>query len=234
MPGELKPPDLTLDTSDSDGLFDKILLCLQNSANIMLRILPAFGGQLTHGLRSAVRKHAPLSHIQHWKCLTKECANAIQHMQTVKREICRVKLNGPAQQPGSEFWDLIISFIASWTTLVAEIMACINKILLPPDTRARLRPIQESMKETSNAVVRSPWCDVLSTGRNDTGALKATVLPALASPAPRRVSIEPGVRATEPLSGEGAFVAVRVHGSGFDRVDVLPGHAGYRCRGVVR
>ncbi|KAK9446332.1 RAM signaling pathway, SOG2 [Metarhizium brunneum] len=207
--------------SDSDGLFDKILLCLQNTASIMLRILPAFGGHLTHGLRNAVRKRAPTSHIQHWKCLTRECANAIQHTQTVKREICRVKLGGRADQPGAEFWDLVISFIASWTTLVAEIMGCINKILLPPDTRARLRPIQESMKETSHAVGRSPWCDVLSM-RNDRGALKATGLPGLAS-APRRVSL-PAVRAMDRLLSEETNVAVSVHGDGFERVDG-PGHA---------
>ncbi|KID93629.1 RAM signaling pathway, SOG2, partial [Metarhizium majus ARSEF 297] len=213
-PGQLKPPDLTLAMSDPDGLFEKILACLQNSATIMLRILPAFGGHLTHGLRNAVRRRAPTSHIQHWRCLTKECANAIQHTQTVKREICRVKLGGSgrADQPTAEFWDLVIGFIASWTALVAEIMACINKILLPPDTRARLRPIQESMKETSHAVVRSPWCDVLSAGRSDAGALKATALPGLAASAPRGISTE--------MAGR---VAVAVRGNGFDRGDV-PGH----------
>ncbi|KID95028.1 RAM signaling pathway, SOG2, partial [Metarhizium majus ARSEF 297] len=213
-PGQLKPPDLTLAMSDPDGLFEKILVCLQNSATIMLRILPAFGGHLTHGLRNAVRRRAPTSHIQHWRCLTKECANAIQHTQTVKREICRVKLGGSgrADQPTAEFWDLVIGFIASWTALVAEIMACINKILLPPDTRARLRPIQESMKETSHAVVRSPWCDVLSAGRSDAGALKATALPGLAASAPRGISTE--------MAGR---VAVAVRGNGFDRGDV-PGH----------
>ncbi|KAK9434816.1 RAM signaling pathway, SOG2 [Metarhizium brunneum] len=213
-PGQLNPPDLTLAMSDPDGLFEKILVCLQNSATMMLRILPAFGGHLTHGLRNAVRRRAPTSHIQHWRCLTKECANAIQHTQTVKREICRVKLRGRADRPTAEFWDLVIGFIASWTALLAEIMACINKILLPPDTRARLRPIQESMKETSHAVVRSPWCDVLSAG-----GLKATALPGLAASAPRGVSAELAGRA----AGEGAFVAVAVRGNGFDRGDV-PGH----------
>lgn len=213
-PGHLDPPDLTLAMSDPDGLFEKILVCLQNSATMMLRILPAFGGHLTHGLRNAVRRRAPTSHIQHWRCLTKECANAIQHTQTVKREICRVKLRGRADRPTAEFWDLVIGFIASWTALVAEIMACINKILLPPDTRARLRPIQESMKETSCAVVRSPWCDVLAAG-----GLKATALPGLAASAPRGVSAEMAGRA----AGEGAFVAVAVRGNGFDRGDG-PGH----------
>ncbi|KID78728.1 RAM signaling pathway, SOG2, partial [Metarhizium brunneum ARSEF 3297] len=212
-PGHLQPPDLTLAMSDPDGLFEKILVCLQNSATVMLRILPAFGGHLTHGLRNAVRRRAPTSHIQHWRCLTKECANAIQHTQTVKREICRVKLGGRADRPTAEFWDLVIGFIASWTALLAEIMACINKILLPPDTRARLRPIQESMKETSHAVVRSPWCDVLSAG-----GLKATALPGRAASAPRG-SAELAGRA----AGEGAFVAVAVRGNGFDRGDG-PGH----------
>ncbi|EFY96411.1 RAM signaling pathway, SOG2 [Metarhizium robertsii ARSEF 23] len=213
-PGHLQPPDLTLAMSDPDGLFEKILVCLQNSATMMLRILPAFGGHLTHGLRNAVRRRAPTSHIQHWRCLTKECANAIQHTQTVKREICCVKLRGRADRPTAEFWDLVIGFIASWTALVAEIMACINKILLPPDTRARLRPIQESMKETSHAVVRSPWCDVLAAG-----GLKAAALPGLAASAPRGVSAEMAGRA----AGEGGFVTVAVRGNGFDRGDG-PGH----------
>ncbi|KHN94581.1 RAM signaling pathway, SOG2 [Metarhizium album ARSEF 1941] len=232
-PGAL-PGRFNIDVSecDSDGLLEKTVVCLQASASLTLRILPTLSGQLSHGPRDAdagCRRAPTCRHVrQHWKCLGRECANAVQRTQAMKREICRVEREGGRAQPGADVWDLMISSMAAWTALAAEMVACVHKMLfLPPGTRARPKPVQEeSRKKTSLAVVGSPRRDVVANATG--GSDSSTALPALSS-RPRTASAGPRARLAETDAGEASFLAVAFARKGVDRVEMLPACEAMPC-----
>ncbi|KND94041.1 Leucine-rich repeat-containing protein sog2 [Tolypocladium ophioglossoides CBS 100239] len=145
------------DFSDDDALFDRIFLSLQRSADIVLRTLPNFQVQLAGGLRHAAQQHAPMNLLHDWKSLVAMCNTTIQQTEILRNRLSLIKLNDPGVRTQVGFWNQCSNFIASWTNMACKIKAAINKIPLPPDTRTRLKPIQQSMKETINRIVHSPW-----------------------------------------------------------------------------
>ena len=218
------------DFSEEEVHFERIFLLLQRSTDMMMRTLPAFNVQLADGLRNAMQQHASLQLVQDWKSLIVTCTSTIQQTEMVRNRLAHVKLRDPGVRSQAGFWNLCVNFVQAWTGLVSEIKTSMNKIPVPSDTRARLKPIQQSMKETTNAMVQSPWQHFFrSIGANgkDLGLFQGQVLsPSLPPLMPQSASLGPAIQATVPTTPQSASFAAAFQGNVFDRADALIANPG--------
>ncbi|KAF4123645.1 Leucine-rich repeat (LRR) protein [Geosmithia morbida] len=173
------------EASEEDAQFDRIFLSLQKSADIVLRTLPNFNVQLSGRLRNAASRGAPNGVVQEYKALISMCNNTIQQTEVMRSRLSHIKLKEPGLRSQPGFWNLCSNFIVSWTNMAYRIWSVINTVPLPPDTRARLKPIQKTIKETSTTIVQSPWNHLvhtsgprpLSDANNNGGSVNGLPLP---------------------------------------------------------
>ncbi|PHH85573.1 hypothetical protein CDD83_235 [Cordyceps sp. RAO-2017] len=217
------------DFSEEDAQFDKIFLSLQRSADIVLRTLPNFQEQLTGGLRSALQQRAPTGMVQDWKSLIAMCNTTVQQTEVLRNRLSLIKLKDPGVRTQPSFWNQCNNFVFSWTTMAEKIKTTINTIPLPPDTRIRLRPIQQSIKETSNTIVHSPWHHLFRpSGGLPMGpyASQVTSPTAQVPITPQSAALGPAMQATVPTTPHSASFAAAFHGNVFDRADALMANPG--------
>ncbi|PFH60527.1 hypothetical protein XA68_10807 [Ophiocordyceps unilateralis] len=218
------------DFSEDDAQFDRIFLSLQRSADLALRTLPSFQEQLAGGLRNALQQRAPMGMIQDWKSLISMCNTTVQQTEILRNRLSLVKLKDPGVRTQPSFWNQCNNFVASWANMVHKIKAAINTIPLPPDTRLRLRPVQQSMKETSNTIVQSPWQHLFRPAGIPGGGPYASQV---TSPTrtqvpitPLSAALGPAMQATVPTTPHGNAFAAAFHGNVFDRADALIANPG--------
>jgi hypothetical protein len=220
--------DVRSDTSEEDAQFDRIFLSLQRSADIVLRTLPNFNVQLTGGLRNAMQKGAPSSLIRDWKNLIAMCNNTIQQTEVMRSRLSLIKLKEPGLRSQASFWNLCSNFIASWTEMAMMIKTAINNVPLPPDTRIRLKPIQQSMKETRDTILQSPWNHLFrpsepgQNGHRPNGSYPLSPTPIT----PQSAALGPAMQATVPKTPQNNSFAAAFHGNVFDRADALMANPG--------
>ena len=219
-----------MDFAEEDAHFERVYLSLQKSADTVLHTLPNFHVQLTGGLRNAMQKGAPHGMIQDWKSLIAMCNNTIQQTEIMKNRLSMVKLKEPGVGSQVNFWNLCGNFIASWTSMAEKVKHAVNSVPLPPDTRARLRPIQQSMKEMSTTIMQSPWHSLLrpagpsSTITSPFGS--QTIHPSQIPITPQSAALGPAMQATVHKMPQNASFAAAFHGNVFDRADALMANPG--------
>ncbi|KAL2116457.1 hypothetical protein VTJ04DRAFT_8625 [Mycothermus thermophilus] len=169
--------NLSQDFTEEDRQFERIFLGLQKTTELVMRILPTMNTQFMSSMRSAAAQRAPDHLIQAWKALVARCTTTIQQTEVLKARLSSIKLKEPGVRTQPAFWRLCNSFIDSWYVLIKKIMQLQNDVQLPADTKARLRPIQQSMKETCDLMMSSPWAYFLKQGSVD-----GPVPPPVASP----------------------------------------------------
>lgn len=222
--------DVRSDTSEEDAQFDKIFLSLQRSADIVLRTLPNFNVQLTGELRNATHKGAPSGLIREWKSLIVMCNNTIQQTEIMRSRLSLIKLKEPGLRSQAGFWNLCNNFISSWAETAYKIKKVINNVPLPPDTRMRLKPIQQNMKETNAIINQSPWNHLfyLSEPRpnGDRANGSHPMSPTQISITPQSAALGPAMQATMPKTPPNNSFAAAFHGNVFDRADALMANPG--------
>ncbi|PKK50683.1 hypothetical protein CI102_8103 [Trichoderma harzianum] len=220
--------DISSDFSEEDAQFDKIYLALQRSTDVVLHILPNFNVQLTGGIRNAIQQRAPSAMIRDWKNLIAMCNDAIQQTEILKNRLSLIKLKDPGVRSHAGFWSLCSNFISAWTKMASKIKSEINTIPLPPDTRARLRPIHQSMKETTIIIMNSPWNYILRPAGGPPGSFPPGVLSPTTPQVPitpQSAALGPAMQATVATPQTGSFAAV-FQGNVFDRADTLMANPG--------
>lgn len=208
--------DVSSETStEEDAQFDRIFLSLQKSADIVLRTLPNFNVQLSGRLRNTAQSPRPGAGnagglTAEYKALIAMCNNTIQQTEVMRSRLSHIKLKEPGVRSQPGFWNLCSNFIVSWTNMAYRIWSVINTVPLPQDTRARLKPIQKSIKETSAAIMQSPWSHLVHTSAPNGGSPGNTGLPPSAVAAgmmsptqitPQSAALGPAMQAT--VSGVG-------------------------------
>ncbi|PNP41159.1 hypothetical protein TGAM01_v208274 [Trichoderma gamsii] len=215
--------DITSDFSEEDTQFDKIYLALQKSTDTVVHILPNFNVQLTGGIRNAIQQRAPSAMIRDWKNLIAMCNDAIQQTEILKHRLSLIKLKDPGVRSHAGFWNLCSNFISAWAKMASKIKSEINTIPLPPDTRARLRPVHQSMKELSIIIMNSPWSYILRPAGVGPGILSPTTPQVPITP--QSAALGPAMQATVATPQTGSFAAV-FQGNVFDRADTLMANGG--------
>ncbi|KAG8423257.1 RAM signaling network component [Metarhizium acridum] len=222
--------DLANDYTGEDAQFDKVFLSLQKSTDIVLRTLPSFHGQLQGDLRTAMQRRAPMALVQDWKHLIAMCGYTIQQTEILRNRLSLIKLNDPSVRSYPGFWTLCNNFVNSWWSLITKIKKSIDSLPLPPDTRMRLRPIQQCMKETGNIIVQSPWHHLMrSSGPNGSlgGHFSQSASPTTQVPiTPQSAALGPAMQATVSTTPHSASFAAAFHGNVFDRADALMANPG--------
>ncbi|TWU74886.1 RAM signaling network component [Metarhizium rileyi] len=222
--------DATNGYTGEDAQFEQVFLSLQRSTDIVLRTLPGFHGQLQGCLRSATQQRAPMALVQIWRQLIAMCAYTIQQSEGLRNRLSLIKLNDSNVRSHPGFWNLCNNFVDSWMSLITKIKQSSNSIPLPPDTRLRLRPIQQCMKETGNVIVQSPWHHLMRSS-GPTAALGSpfsqTLSPTAQVPmTPQSVALGPAMQATVSTTPHSASFAAAFQGNVFDRADALMANPG--------
>ncbi|KAF5244184.1 hypothetical protein FAUST_2536 [Fusarium austroamericanum] len=213
--------------TEEDRQFERIFLALQRSTDLVMGTLPNFNAQLAGGLRNAMYQRTPESVLQHWKQLIAMCGQVIQQTEILKNRLSMIKLKEPGVRTQANFWSLCSNFSHSWADMISQIKYGPNSVPLPPDTRARLRPIQQSIKETSNIIYKSPWHYLF----HPSGAMNGQAYPRGMSPTsvpitPQSAALGPAMQATVPTTPSNSSFAAAFHGNVFDRADALMANPG--------
>ncbi|KAF7545740.1 hypothetical protein G7046_g9490 [Stylonectria norvegica] len=221
---------MATDFSEEDRQFDKIFLSLQKSTDIVMRTLPNFNVQLMGGLRNAMHQRTPDGVLQDWKGLIAMCSNAIQQTEILKGRLSLIKLKEPGVRSQASFWSMCNNFIHSWADMANKIKYGINTIPLPPDTRVRLRPIQQCIKETNNIIVQSPWYYLFRPSgpiHSNAGSFSSrSMSPTQVPITPQSAALGPAMQATVPTTPQNSSFASAFHGNVFDRADALMANPG--------
>lgn len=209
-----------VDFTREDALFEQVFLSLQRSVDTVLHTLPHFTAQLSGAVRSA-------SHKQPASDLIAKCTSTIRRTEALRSRLSVLKLKEPGVRSQPTFWNLCSDFILSWTETAEQVKYTISKVPLPPDTRVRLRPIQQSIKETSNIIADSPWQHMLgAAGPNGSVNIEAQTLSPGAPITPQSAALGPAMQATVPITPQSASFAAAFHGNVFDRADALIANPG--------
>jgi len=177
-----------------------------------------------------MQQRAPLAYAQDWKNLIAVCGHAIQQTEIMRGRLAAIKLKDPGVRSQPAFWKLCHNFVQAWTSFVHSIKVSINRASIPSDTPMRLRPVQQSMKETGIAMVQSPWHHLLpSSGLN--GSLGSHYSSQSASVSqtpitPQSAALGPALQATVSTTPHSASFAAAFHGNVFDRADALMANPG--------
>ncbi|RGP79715.1 hypothetical protein FLONG3_2159 [Fusarium longipes] len=218
---------MSAEFTEEDRQFERIFLALQRSTDLVMGTLPSFNAQLAGGLRNAMYQRTPEGVIQHWKGLIAMCGQVIQQTEILKNRLSMIKLKEPGVRTQASFWSLCSNFSHSWADMISQIKYGPNSVPLPPDTRARLRPIQQSIKETSSIIFKSPWHYLF----HPSGALNGHAYPRGMSPTqvpitPQSAALGPAMQATVPTTPQSSSFAAAFHGNVFDRADALMANPG--------
>ncbi|RYP40786.1 hypothetical protein DL767_001432 [Monosporascus sp. MG133] len=219
------------DPTTEERQFDKIFLSLQKSSDLVMRTLPYFLMQFNASRRNAEVSRASDHVIHCWKGLVEKCNIAVRETEKLKNRLSRIKLKEPGVRTDPSFWNLCKSFIDSWAEYGSRLRYSMEHIILPMDTRTRLRPIQISVKETNQAIMASPWAPLFRQAGGFTDA------PSHYSPGhypsnpstpqvqlpmtPQSAALGPAVQATVPSTPQSASFANAFAGNVFERADAL-------------
>lgn len=239
--GDLRPPAFHRPTpSDptlTDGRFERIFASLQRSTDVVSQTLPNFSVQLSGGLRNAVQQRAPDVMLREWKSLISMCHETMQRTEMLKSRLASVQSSDISVKVHSSFWVTCSNFVLSWTRTLERIKDAIKTIPLPPDTRGRLRPIHQTVKETSNMIMQSPWHQLFQpAGNSGTLTPSSSGFDNLISPistpvTPQSAALGPALQATVPKTPQSASYAntsfaSAFQGNVFDRADALLANPG--------
>jgi hypothetical protein len=213
------------DFTDEDRMFERIFLSLQKSSESVMRTLPSFNSQFTSALRSSMQQRAPEQVLQCWRVLIAKCSAVIQQTENLKNRLSSIKLKEPGIRNQGAFWRLCNSFLDSWVELAHRVRDFTNRVQLPLDTRARLRPIHQTMKETMDLILQSPWAAYLM---HQQGMASQPIGPygpngsqVQLPMTPQSAALGPAVQATVPSTPQSASFAGAFSGNVFKRADAL-------------
>ena len=226
-------PDMTAE----ERQFDKIFLSLQRSSDLVMHTLPHFQVHFNANRRNVEMARAPDHVIHCWKGLSEKCTITIKETEKLKNRLSRIKLKEPGIRTDPGFWSLCKTFIDSWAEFGNKLKYSMEIVTLPGDIRARLRPIQISVKDTSQLIMSSPWApqfrqagnfaeqpNHFSPGHYPTNSAATQIsLPMT----PQSAALGPAVQATVPSTPQSASFASAFSGNVFERADALMALGGY-------
>ncbi|KAK4101978.1 hypothetical protein N658DRAFT_558654 [Parathielavia hyrcaniae] len=223
--------NLSADFSGEDRIFERIFLSLHKTTELVMRVLPTMNTQFMSSMRTAAAHRSPDHLAQCWKALVTKCSTSIQQTEVLKARLSSIKLKEPGIRTQPSFWRLCNGFLESWYVLIRKIMQLQNDVQLPLDTKARLRPIQQSMKETCDLIMSSPWSYFLrqpgssdpisihspygstaSSNSNGTSTQTATPVQQQLPMTPQSAALGPAVQATVPSTPQSASFSLAFSG----------------------
>lgn len=225
------------DFADEDRQFDEVFLSLNRSTELVMRALPGFIGQLTAGFRNVTMQRdrpVPEEVLKAWKLTIAKATTAVHQTETLKARMSLIKVNEPGIRTQVAFWNVCNNFFHAWGTFGETMKEAMirYKIPIPPDARLRFRPIHQAMKETRDAILKSPWAYFLQ-GAGAGGSMISPMSVAHAAHdsqaqmpvTPQSAALGPAVQATVPSTPQSASFSA-LSGNVFERADALLNYGG--------
>ncbi|KAI0436910.1 RAM signaling pathway protein [Xylaria telfairii] len=224
-------PRYPADFPAEERQFEKIFLSLQRSTELLMRTLPGLNVQFSNGKRNAEIQRAPDIIIHAWKALIAKCGIAIKETEILKNRLSMIKLKEPGIRTDAMFWSLCKSFIDSWAEFGNKLKQTMDQVNLSMEVKSRLRPIQISIKETSNLIMASPWGILFRQAGHfsDTAhhysqshySSSSTSTQVQLPMTPQSAALGPAVQATVPSTPQSGSFASVFSGNVFERADAL-------------
>jgi hypothetical protein len=223
--------------SAEERQFETIFLSLSKASELLMRTLPNFNTLFNSYLRDAKNQRAPNHILQCWRVLIIKCNYSIQQTDLLKGRLSAIKFKEPSIRTDPAFWALCKSFVDAWAEFGQLLKDSMDQVSLPLDIRSRLRPIQLTVKETTQLIMASPWARLLSdAGQHSQGdqsqdgnnyyspghypnnsGVNQVQLPMT----PQSAALGPAVQATIPSTPQSASFAHAFSGNVFERADAL-------------
>lgn len=226
-------PRYVAEVPHEERQFEKVFLSLSKSTDLIMRSLPNFNSQFNMGLRNAKVQRAPDHILNHWKVLISKCGHTIQQTDVLKNRLSSIKLKDPGVRSDPQFWSFCKSFIDSWAEYGNALRFSMDQIALPMDVRTRLRPVQLSIKESTQLIITSPWAYLFRQAghpmdgpnyysphhyANSNSSMNSQMqLPVT----PQSAALGPAVQATVPSTPQSANFDRAFSGNVFERADAL-------------
>ncbi|CAK7270958.1 RAM signaling network component [Sporothrix epigloea] len=194
--------------SKKEGIFEEIYMSLQKSTDVALQMLPGLRKQYAASLRAAAAQRAPERFIRDWRILLGRCTAVIQQAETLKSLLTNMKPKGVGAPWQDAYWVPCVNFFDAWYSFADSVRSDKSAIQLPVDTKARLRPLHQCIKDTTRLILRSPWAYTLrqssmmrgtSNPMGGVGTNEAIQLPMT----PQSAALGPAVQATVPFTPQG-------------------------------
>ncbi|KAF2968459.1 hypothetical protein GQX73_g5099 [Xylaria multiplex] len=221
-------PRYPTDFPAEERQFEKIFLSLQKSSDLLIRTLPSLHVQFSNGKRSAEIQRSPDIVIHAWKALITKCRIAIKETEILKSRLSMIKLKEPGIRTDAIFWSLCKSFIDSWAEFGNKLKQTMDQVNLSVEVKSRLRPIQISIKETSNLIIASPWGNLFRQAGHfsETNQYAPNHYPSTSAQmqlpmTPQSAALGPAVQATVPSTPQSGSFANVFSGNVFERADAL-------------
>ncbi|KAH8197395.1 hypothetical protein TruAng_008454 [Truncatella angustata] len=218
------------DVSNEERHFEKIFLSLSKSTELLMRTLPIFNQQFNNGLREAKAQRMPVHVVQCWRDLINRCSHAIQQTDILKGRLSAIKFKEPGIRTDPAFWALCKSFVDAWAEFGRQLRGAMDIVPLSLDIKARLRPVQLNVKETTQLICASPWSGIFNHAGQyldgnyfspghyaNNSNFSQTQLPVT----PQSAALGPAVQATVPSTPQSASFAQAFSGNVFERADAL-------------
>ncbi|KAI0428778.1 RAM signaling pathway protein [Xylaria sp. FL1042] len=224
-------PRYPTDFPAEERQFEKIFLSLQKSTDLLMRTLPSLNVQFSNGKRIAEIQRCPDSMVYAWKGLIAKCGIAIRETEILKTRLSMIKLKEPGIRTDATFWSLCKSFIDSWAEFGNKLKQTMDQVNLSVEVKSRLRPIQISIKETSNLIMASPWGTLFRQAEHysETSnhyspnhySSSSTSTQMQLPMTPQSAALGPAAQATVPSTPQSGSFANMFSGNVFERADAL-------------
>ncbi|TRX89390.1 hypothetical protein FHL15_009688 [Xylaria flabelliformis] len=226
-------PRLAADFPAEERQFERIFLALQRSTELLMRTLPGLNVQFSNGKRNAELQRSPEIVIHAWKALIGKCGIAIKETEILKKRLSMIKLKEPGIRTDAMFWSLCKSFIDSWAEFGNKLKQTMDQVNLSVEVKSRLRPIQISIKETSNLIMASPWGILFRQAGHFSGTThhhhyspshfssSSTSTQVQLPMTPQSAALGPAIQATVPSTPQSGSFANVFSGNVFERADAL-------------
>lgn len=212
--------------SKKEGVLEEIYLSLQKSTDVALQMLPGLRKQYAASLRAAAAQRAPERFIRDWRVLLGRCTAVIQQAETLGSLLSNMKSKGVGASWQDAYWGQCVNFFDAWYSLADSVRSDKSAIQLPADTKARLRPLHQCIKDTTRLILRSIWAYTLrqtsmtrgtSNPMGGVGTNEAIQLPMT----PQSAALGPAVQATVPSTPQGTSFNSVSSGHQSERTDTL-------------
>lgn len=202
-----------------DMQLERIRSSTKLSTDLMMQILPRFSTQLKDAMESAMQRRDS-TQFRLLKGLIAACETLIEQTRAVQAK-CLANPQAMVAKAQTDFVGLCVGFIAAWEQLVSKLATVGSSIPLPADTKARLKPMHKSMKDTTASISHSRWSQLVTQGTNkDALLLSPTPI------TPQNASLGPAMQATISSASSNGSFAHAFQGNVFDRAGALLANPG--------
>ena len=137
--------------------FEDIYSSLKASIEVCLSIIPHLDTEFSQALYYSGEQQVPHSIRDQWSILAASTTRFLETTESLRIGLTSVRLNDRETLNGQDFWQLVKSFLDSYSDLMLAVKKAVNLNLVDGNIKFHLRPLHTPAKETAKLIAVSPW-----------------------------------------------------------------------------